>query len=112
MPGRVRASPTASPAGIRTGQAASERSLMTDAAQITIPDGLRPRDGRFGSGPGKVRPEALAALAASGPTYMGTSHRQPPVKGLVRRVRAPGGGLFWPPPGGEGGVGHGGGGGG
>jgi phosphoserine aminotransferase len=60
---------------------------MTDAAQITIPDRLRPRDGRFGSGPGKVRPEALAALAASGPTYMGTSHRQPPVKGLVRRVR-------------------------
>ena len=60
---------------------------MTDAAQITIPDGLRPRDGRFGSGPGKVRPEALAALAASGPTYLGTSHRQPPVRGLVRRVR-------------------------
>ena len=60
---------------------------MTDAAQITIPDGLRPRDGRFGSGPGKVRPKALAALAASGSTYMGTSHRQPPVKGLVRRVR-------------------------
>jgi phosphoserine aminotransferase len=60
---------------------------MTDAAQITIPDRLRPRDGRFGSGPGKVRPEALAALAASGPTYLGTSHRQPPVKGLVRRVR-------------------------
>ena len=60
---------------------------MADAAQITIPDGLRPRDGRFGSGPGKVRPEALAALAASGPTYLGTSHRQPPVKGLVRRVR-------------------------
>src|ERR671919_2215127 len=87
MPGRVRASPTASPAGIRTGQAASERSLMTDAAQITIPAGLRPRDGRFGSGPGKVRPEALAALLASGRTYMGTSHRQPPVKGLVRRVR-------------------------
>src|ERR671910_550202 len=60
---------------------------MTDAVQITIPDGLRPRDGRFGSGPGKVRTEALAALAASGLTYMGTSHRQPPVKGLVRRVR-------------------------
>jgi phosphoserine aminotransferase len=60
---------------------------MTDAAQITIPDRLRPRDGRFGSGPGKVRPEALAALAASGPNYLGTSHRQPPVKGLVRRVR-------------------------
>jgi phosphoserine aminotransferase len=60
---------------------------MTDAAQFTIPEGLKPRDGRFGSGPGKVRPEALAALAASGPTYLGTSHRQPPVKGLVRRVR-------------------------
>src|SRR5919106_3329985 len=98
MPGRVRASPTASPAGIRTGQAASERSLMTDAAQITIPAGLRPRDGRFGPGPGKVRPEALSALAASGPTYMGTSHRQPPVKGLVRRDCARAAAPVPPPP--------------
>ena len=40
-----------------------------------LPDDLRPTDGRFGSGPSKVRPEALAALAATGSTYLGTSHR-------------------------------------
>src|SRR3712207_6741243 len=54
---------------------------------ITIPVDLLPSDGRFGCGPSKVRPEALEALAASGTTLMGTSHRQAPVKGLVRQVR-------------------------
>jgi phosphoserine aminotransferase len=56
-------------------------------SDIVIPDGLKPRDGRFGSGPSKVRPEALAALAASGTSYLGTSHRQKTVKDVVRRVR-------------------------
>ncbi|HET6729190.1 MAG TPA: phosphoserine transaminase [Jiangellaceae bacterium] len=60
---------------------------MPDAARITLPHELRPRDGRFGSGPSKVRPEAVAALASAGPAYLGTSHRQTPVKRLVRRVR-------------------------
>src|SRR5262252_5241005 len=55
---------------------------------IEIPAGLRPADGRFGSGPSKVRPEQLAALAASGAEYLGTSHRQKPVKSLVGRVRS------------------------
>jgi phosphoserine aminotransferase len=54
---------------------------------IVIPDSLKPADGRFGSGPSKVRPEQLAALAESGAIYMGTSHRQKPVKSLVGRVR-------------------------
>ncbi|EFQ82541.1 putative phosphoserine transaminase [Aeromicrobium marinum DSM 15272] len=54
---------------------------------MKIPADLLPRDGRFGSGPSKVRPEALAALAASGSSLMGTSHRQPPVKQLVGRLR-------------------------
>jgi len=54
---------------------------------IEIPAGLRPADGRFGSGPSKVRPEQIAALANSGATYLGTSHRQPPVRSLVQRVR-------------------------
>jgi phosphoserine aminotransferase len=54
---------------------------------ITIPAELLPADGRFGCGPSKVRPEALAALAGEGAATMGTSHRQAPVKGLVRRVR-------------------------
>nr|WP_255669342.1 phosphoserine transaminase [Aeromicrobium duanguangcaii] len=46
-----------------------------------------PGDGRFGSGPSKVRPEALAALAASGDSLMGTSHRAAPVKALVGSLR-------------------------
>ncbi|HEV7727852.1 MAG TPA: phosphoserine transaminase [Modestobacter sp.] len=54
---------------------------------ITIPADLLPKDGRFGCGPSKVRPEALAALAGAGAALMGTSHRQAPVKSLVKRVR-------------------------
>ncbi|HTT53887.1 MAG TPA: phosphoserine transaminase [Streptosporangiaceae bacterium] len=57
---------------------------MTD---IIIPAQLRPADGRFGCGPSKVRPEQLAVLAASGATYLGTSHRQAPVRSLVQRAR-------------------------
>ncbi|WP_424529039.1 phosphoserine transaminase [Sphaerisporangium viridialbum] len=56
-------------------------------ADIEIPAELKPADGRFGCGPSKVRPEQLAALAAAGASVMGTSHRQKPVKNLVRRVR-------------------------
>jgi phosphoserine aminotransferase len=54
---------------------------------IQIPADLLPGDGRFGCGPSKVRPEALQALATDGAALMGTSHRQAPVKGLVKRVR-------------------------
>jgi phosphoserine aminotransferase len=54
---------------------------------IVIPADLKPRDGRFGSGPSKVRAEALDALRATGTSYLGTSHRQKPVKDVVRRVR-------------------------
>ena len=57
-------------------------------SELVIPAGLRPKDGRFGSGPAKIRAEQLAALAGSGRTYLGTSHRQPPVRSLVHRVRA------------------------
>ncbi|MGF1425211.1 phosphoserine transaminase [Kitasatospora sp. LaBMicrA B282] len=56
-------------------------------AQIQIPADLKPADGRFGCGPSKVRPEALSALAATGTSLLGTSHRQAPVKNLVKRVR-------------------------
>jgi phosphoserine aminotransferase len=55
--------------------------------EIVIPDALRPADGRFGCGPSKVRPEQLAALAGSGGAYLGTSHRQAPVRSLVQRIR-------------------------
>jgi hypothetical protein len=65
---------------------------VTDS--IVIPAGLKPADGRFASGPSKVRPEQVAALAASGATYLGTSHRQAPVRSLVRRVREGLAGLF------------------
>jgi phosphoserine aminotransferase len=54
---------------------------------VEIPDALKPADGRFGCGPSKVRPEALAKLARRN-DLMGTSHRQRPVKDLVARVRA------------------------
>ena len=54
---------------------------------IVIPAELRPADDRFGSGPAKIRPEQLAALASSGATYLGTSHRQAPVRSLVHRIR-------------------------
>jgi phosphoserine aminotransferase len=56
-------------------------------AEIQIPADIKPADGRFGSGPSKVRTEALDALAATGTSLMGTSHRQAPVKNLVGRVR-------------------------
>lgn len=54
---------------------------------VTIPVGLRPRDGRFGSGPSKVPVAAVEALAATATTILGTSHRQTPVRSLVARIR-------------------------
>ncbi|MEE1667897.1 phosphoserine transaminase [Streptomyces sp. WAC07094] len=56
-------------------------------ADIQIPADLKPADGRFGAGPSKVRVEALDALAATGSSLLGTSHRQAPVKNLVGSVR-------------------------
>lgn len=56
-------------------------------ADIQIPADIKPADGRFGSGPSKVRTEALGALAATGASLLGTSHRQAPVRNLVGRVR-------------------------
>jgi phosphoserine aminotransferase len=60
---------------------------VTDVPDIRIPAQLRPADGRFGSGPSKVPMRALDALHATGASLLGTSHRQAPVKSLVRRVR-------------------------
>ena len=61
--------------------------------QIQIPAGLKPGDGRFGCGPSKVRPEALASLAERS-ALMGTSHRQAPVRDLVGGIRRGLGDLF------------------
>jgi len=63
-------------------------SLVIMAEALTIPDGIKPSDGRFGSGPSKVRPEQLQALATTAAPLFGTSHRQAPVKDLVGRVRS------------------------
>jgi phosphoserine aminotransferase len=63
-------------------------SSPTAETQLTLPDELKPGDGRFGCGPSKVRPAALAALATDGAAVMGTSHRQKPVKALVGEIRA------------------------
>ncbi|HEX2096752.1 MAG TPA: phosphoserine transaminase [Solirubrobacterales bacterium] len=59
---------------------------MTSTTTAQIPADLKPADGRFGCGPSKVRPEALAKLAERA-ELMGTSHRQAPVRDLVGRVR-------------------------
>lgn len=60
---------------------------MTSVEHTAIPSELLPGDGRFGSGPSKVRPEQIQALAAAGRTVLGTSHRQDPVRNLVGSVR-------------------------
>ena len=56
-------------------------------SELKIPESLKPKDGRFGCGPSKIRSEALANLALSGASILGTSHRQKPVKNVVARVR-------------------------
>jgi len=61
---------------------------VTDTPDIRIPAHLLPADGRFGAGPSKVRPEAVAALAAAAPGYLGTSHRQKTVKSVVGSLRS------------------------
>jgi phosphoserine aminotransferase len=63
--------------------------IMADplTPSLEIPGSIKPRDGRFGSGPSKVRPEQLKALSTTAAGLFGTSHRQAPVKDLVGRVR-------------------------
>jgi phosphoserine aminotransferase len=63
-------------------------AYVTETPDIRIPAELLPSDGRFGSGPSKVRPEQVAGLASVADTYLGTSHRQAPVRSVVGRVRA------------------------
>jgi phosphoserine aminotransferase len=57
-------------------------------SELRLPAELLPADGRFGCGPSKIRPQALDALLATGRGYLGTSHRQAPVRTVVGRVRA------------------------
>ncbi|WBB96486.1 MULTISPECIES: phosphoserine transaminase [unclassified Solwaraspora] len=60
---------------------------MADVATIRIPDEIKPADGRFGCGPSKVRPAAVAALSEVATSYLGTSHRQKTVRDEVARLR-------------------------
>jgi phosphoserine aminotransferase len=80
---------------------------MPTSTSVQIPAELKPADGRFGCGPSKVRPEALAALAARA-ELMGTSHRQAPVRDLVGSIRSGLGELFGLPDGYEVALGNGG----
>jgi phosphoserine aminotransferase len=58
-----------------------------DMPEIQIPSQLLPKDGRFGCGPSRLRPEQIAAFGAQGSLLMGTSHRQAPIKNLVKEVQ-------------------------
>src|SRR4029077_4940244 len=77
-----------------TGSTPNSRNSRTGArmtetqALLEIPDELKPADGRFGSGPSRVRAEQVEKLAGpAGRALLGTSHRQRPVKDLVARLR-------------------------
>ncbi|MBV9665878.1 MAG: phosphoserine transaminase, partial [Actinobacteria bacterium] len=80
----------------------------TPLPDIRIPDDLKPSDGRFGSGPSKVRPAQVDAVSAAAKNLMGTSHRQAPVKNLVGRLRSGLSELFQLPDGYEVALGNGG----
>src|ERR1035437_10589261 len=94
------------------GVAAGRNTLLLMAtgsgSRYDIPQDLLPADGRFGCGPSKVPASAVEALAESGVRLLGTSHRQPPVKKLVQRVRRGISPLFDLPAGYEGVLGNGG----
>jgi phosphoserine aminotransferase len=62
--------------------------MTQTTTDLRIPDELKPVDGRFGSGPSRVRPEQLQYVAGPGAAVIGTSHRQKPVRQLVGRIRA------------------------
>jgi phosphoserine aminotransferase len=62
--------------------------MAVDPTTVTLPPELVPSDGRFGSGPSKVRPEAARALGEVGESFLGTSHRQPRVKRMVGSIRS------------------------
>ncbi len=76
-------------------------AVTTSPDSIVIPDSLRPADGRFASGPSKVRQEAVLALAEAAPTLLGTSHRKSGVKDIVGRLRTGLSDLFQLPDGWE-----------
>ncbi len=54
---------------------------------VNIPSNMLPEDGRFGSGPSKIRPEQAQALIEGSQNLLGTSHRQTPIKQVVGSIR-------------------------
>ncbi|WP_066301767.1 phosphoserine transaminase [Arthrobacter luteolus] len=72
---------------------------MGETATLTIPAELLPKDGRFGAGPSKVRPQQIEALSSAGAKLLGTSHRQAPVRNLVGSIREGLSSLFSAPEG-------------
>lgn len=61
---------------------------MTESPKITIPSDMLPSDGRFGSGPSRIRTEFIDELATSGTNFLGTSHRKSNVKAVVASIQA------------------------
>ncbi len=61
--------------------------ITRELTGIKIPSDLLPSDGRFGSGPSKIRASQIDALVSASTQLLGTSHRQPPVKNLIGSVR-------------------------
>src|SRR3954454_21982696 len=93
--------------GHQTDDSPRRPALTATTTTLEIPPELKPADGRFGCGPSKVRPEQLQRLAESA-AIMGTSHRQAPVKDVVKRIREGLGELFALPDGYEVALGNGG----
>lgn len=60
---------------------------MTEIPEIAIPTHLLPNDGRFGSGPSRIPIAAVDALAATGTSFLGTSHRRPAVQNVVLEIQ-------------------------
>ena len=60
---------------------------MDSANPLTLPEHLRPSDGRFGCGPSKVQPAQIQAVVDGASSIIGTSHRQPAVKNVVGDIR-------------------------
>ncbi len=77
----------------------SARQQRLRPEELRLPVDLLPRDGRFGCGPSKVRPDAIKVLCGAQAGLLGTSHRRPPVKGLVGRLQEGLASLFAPPDG-------------
>jgi len=62
--------------------------LTLDPATLKIPKDLLPVDGRFGAGPSKIRQQQLSDLVQQNQYFLGTSHRQKPVRNEVAKLKA------------------------